>query len=208
MKRSRNPLPVVSNRAAATLGLLLVLVAAPATHADTAGVRQWTPTTLAADLVAGGYLLLVQHAAERDDPRQGDCDGVLDDAAAQRAGEVADGLRERGIPVSVVRAAATCVAGETARLLGVGEAETDPRLAAVAPDETDAARIAALRQALEVAAPVDSNVLLVTYRANVERLLKTPLETLPASVHVLRRLDGRLTYLGVIAPGDWPRRAN
>lgn len=185
---------------------LIATMAVTTAHAtDTAGVRPYNAEGLTGALAGGGYLLLLQHAADIDAPPADagtECGDVLSEAERMLAGAIGQGLRAAGIPVARIGTAPGCAAVETARALDLGEAEVDDRLAHVAVDSSDAGDIGRLRQVLSTPVPETENVLLVTYGSNVARLLKVERVAEAGTLHVLRTGES-VSYVGSVAPDRW-----
>ena len=174
--------------------------------AQDAGVKKWNPKTVSGEIAEGGNLLILEHVAANESDAMESCeDGShLDDTERSAAETIGNAFRQAGITVNRLLASERCVARETARLLDLGEVQVDPNLNPVAIDSTDAGDVARLRNMLEFPTTPDSNVLLVSHGDNVNRLLKTDVDSPAGTLHVLRTTDGSVSYVGTIAPSDWP----
>lgn len=194
-------------RVAPRVGCLVLAgtLAVGTTHAEsTAGVKKYDPATVSGEIAKGGYVLILQHAAAGEPEASNGCGDTLSATERDVANAIGKGFRASGIPVSRVAASARCAAVETARALGLGTVEVDADLDPVAVDTTDAAEVGRLKSMLAVETAADSNVLLVSHRDNVNRLLGIDVTSAPGTLHVLRRGDGAVAYVGSVAPNEWP----
>jgi broad specificity phosphatase PhoE len=140
---------------------LLLLVLAPAAHADDA---------LWALLQRGGQVVLVRHAVT--DPGVGDPPGFkLDDCATQRnlsaagrseAERLGAAIKARGIPVARVLASPWCRCRDTARI-AFGGSDVEPALSNLFEYAQNRDRQLAGFRKLVAAAPKQGNLFLVTH---------------------------------------------
>lgn len=173
----------------------------------TAGVRQWTPTTAAADLAQGGHVIFLQHTASGESDRTSDCDSVdlLRDEGRAVARALGDGFRRLDIPVARIVSSEYCTAKLTANALELGDFSVDGDLNRVAENTNDAEQIGRLRRMISAETPEGSNILLVSHRSNINRLLNIDNDTAPGTVFSFRRVEGKITLVGSVKPEEWPK---
>lgn len=185
-----------------------ILVCGPLNADDDAGVKKYDPAAVTGEVAKGGYLLILQHAATGEPEAAGECGDTLSAAERAVAESIGAGFQAKGVPVSRILSSERCAAVETARSLGLGDVEVSADLNPVDVDTTDADEVGRLKNMLAVPTTAGTNVLLVSHRDNVNRLLKIDVDSAPGTLHALRKGDGSVAYTGTVAPGDWPTGSN
>jgi hypothetical protein len=119
-----------------------------------------TGAALVEALRRGGYVMYMRHAQYRRATEE--CNEPnLDSIGEEQARKVGAALRERRIPVGVVRVSRLCRAIETARLLEAGPVEVTPDL--LPSKKTEAALHAARRRLLAETPRRGTNTILVSH---------------------------------------------
>lgn len=202
-----NPQPESRNLNPWVAGVMLMIVlgAAPILAQDTAGVRKWTPTTAAADLRTGGHVVFLQHAATGESTETDSCStpGILSDDERALASNIGKQFQRLEIPIARVLSSERCAARNTAELLDLGEVEIDADLNPVDADTMESTQIERLRRMVGMQSPSDSNILLVSHRSNINRLLKIDVQSSPGTLYSFRRIDGALSMVGSVKAEEW-----
>jgi len=156
-------------------------------------------------LQAGGYVLLIRHAATA--PGAGDPAGFkLNDCATQRnlstegreqAKRLGDTFRAHNVPISDVRSSEWCRCLETARL-AFGQAQTWKPLNSMYADRSREAEQNREIVALAATVKPPDNLVLVTHGANVSSILG--IHPAPAEIVIARGERGELKLVGRIPP--------
>jgi phosphohistidine phosphatase SixA len=199
-------------RAAAILSMIAPL-AAPA-RAQTVDYK-----ALAAQLKAGGYVLLVRHGAtfpDQADTNPWDLSDVskqrvLNDKGKELATQFGAALRAAGVPVGKVYTSKFNRAYQTAQLAGFTNIETTFDLAEgglVVPPNENERRAKAMRTMLGTAPEKGANTVLITHKPNIQDGLgKDWWDVKEGEASIFKPEDGKYTLVARVQMDEWPKIA-
>jgi hypothetical protein len=199
-------------RAAAILSMIAPL-AAPA-RAHTVDYK-----ALAAQLKAGGYVLLVRHGAtfpDQADTNPWDLSDVskqrvLNDKGKELATQFGAALRAAGVPVGKVYTSKFNRAYQTAQLAGFTNIETTFDLAEgglVVPPNENERRAKAMRTMLGTAPEKGANTVLSTHKPNSQDGLgKDWWDVKEGEASIFKPEDGKYTLVARVQMDEWPKIA-
>jgi phosphohistidine phosphatase SixA len=201
-------------RSLLALPALLALCAA-------AGSTSLTGKDLTAALQRGGYVILMRHASSPrapPDPAQADPDNQhherqLDELGRASARAMGDAFQRLGIPIGQVLSSPTYRALETARLAGLGPAQTYAELGdagqSMTPDASGT-RGTWLRGRVAQAPRPGTNTLIITHAPNIREAFPTEGADLADGEALIFRPGGHggASLVARVTIQDWPRLAN
>ena len=206
----------VSRRTAALLGACLGLSTMLATSLQAASEHD---RTIAQELRAGGYVIVIRYGATF--PDQADTDPLnFENIAAQRnlndngkllAKAFGEALRELGVPVGTVYTSKYNRAYETAVLAGLPDIVKTVDLTEggliVSPNE-NARRAKAFREMIATAPKAGTNTLLITHQPNIAAALgKDWFDVKEGEASIFHRGNGSYVLLGRVQMDEWQRIA-
>ena len=175
--------------------------------------------TIAQDLRAGGFVIVVRHGATFAD--QADTDPLnFENIAAQRnlnskgkalAKAFGDAIRQAGIPAGKVYTSKYNRAYETAVIAGFKDIEKTADLTEggliVSPNENNR-RVEAFRKMLGTAPNPGMNTILITHKPNiVDALGKDWFDVKEGEASIFRPENGKFQLIARVQMDEWPRIA-
>ncbi|GJL80473.1 MAG: hypothetical protein DHS20C01_01070 [marine bacterium B5-7] len=118
---------------------------------------------------------------------------------------IGKGLQSRNVPIYSVRSASTCDAIATAEALGVGSVQIEESLNPIPSNTDNATDIAKLKQSVTIDIPDGSNILMVTFGSNINRLINAKISNPSGTLHAFHKTESGLAYVGSIAPDEWQK---
>jgi phosphohistidine phosphatase SixA len=185
------------------------------------GAASLTGKDLTAALQRGGYVILMRHASSPrtpPDPAQADADNVhherqLDEAGRASARAMGDALHRLRIPIGQVLSSPTYRALETARLAGLGPAQTYAELGdagqSMTPDASGT-RGAWLRSRVAQTPEPGTNTLIITHAPNIREAFPSEGADLADGEALVFRPEGNgsSSLVARVKIQDWPRLAD
>ena len=193
---------------------ILAVVSAWA-HAQTTDAK-----AVAAELMKGGYVIVMRHSATNRD--QADTDPLNPDNVAkqrllsekgrEQAKQVGEALKRLGVPIGTVYTSKFNRAVETGNLIGRGAVTSTSDVTegglVVTPIENDR-RTEALKKMIATAPPVGKNTLIVTHKPNIlDALGKDWFEVKEGEASVFRvDASGKPELMARLQTVDWIKAA-
>lgn len=185
------------------------------------GTASLTGKDLTAALQRGGYVILMRHAsspptppaAAQADPDNPHHERQLDEAGRASARAMGDALRRLRIPIGQVLSSPTYRALETARLAGLGPAQTYAELGdtgqSMTPDASGT-RGAWLRSRVAQTPKPGTNSLIITHAPNIREAFPTEGADLADGEALVFRpgSNGSSSLVARVKIQDWPRLAD